>query len=167
MNIVVLFGLPGVGKTYVGKDFEKEFEFYFYDGDSDIPEDMKRALHKNQVISEDMRERFSHNMIKHVEYLLTRHKKIIIAQTFLKEKFRRIFLQKFPFAKFILITTSDILRESRYDARKEWFLGIDYLRKMSLLFDEPHVPYITIDNSKNGEKHVMGQIEKMITLENQ
>jgi shikimate kinase len=36
MQLLVLFGLPGTGKTYVGKILEKDFGFFLHDGDTDL-----------------------------------------------------------------------------------------------------------------------------------
>ena len=44
MSLIILFGLPGTGKTYVGKVFEKYFDYYFYDGDNDLTPEMREAI---------------------------------------------------------------------------------------------------------------------------
>ncbi|MBU1203208.1 hypothetical protein KKH39_04180 [Patescibacteria group bacterium] len=36
--IIFLFGQPGAGKNFVGDVIAKNFDFYHYDADSDIPQ---------------------------------------------------------------------------------------------------------------------------------
>ena len=51
MSLIILFGLAGDGKTYVGKIFEKYFNYYFYDGDNDLTEEMKEAIKTKTVFT--------------------------------------------------------------------------------------------------------------------
>lgn len=44
MQVIILFGLPGAGKTCVGKILEEYFNFYLYDGDIDLPDNIKDAI---------------------------------------------------------------------------------------------------------------------------
>lgn len=42
--LLILFGLPGCGKNYVGEILQSSFGFYFYDGDDALTDDMRDCL---------------------------------------------------------------------------------------------------------------------------
>lgn len=56
--IIVLFGLPSVGKNYAGNILKENFEFFLYDGDNDLSKKMRQALMSKKVINDAMQEGF-------------------------------------------------------------------------------------------------------------
>ncbi|HEX7542778.1 MAG TPA: shikimate kinase, partial [Patescibacteria group bacterium] len=105
MSLIILFGLPGTGKTFVGKIFEKYFDYYFYDGDNDLTEEMKEAIKVQRVFTNQMRDVFFEKLIKSIVNLKFKQKKLVVVQTFIKEKYRVKLINKIPEAKFILVET--------------------------------------------------------------
>lgn len=158
MKIFILFGLPGTGKTFVGKIFEKYFGFYFYDGDVDLTEEMKIAIASQSPITDEMRDRFFGNLIENIGKLTKQHKKIVVAQTFIKEKYRKQMLEKVPQSEFIFIDTPTNLREKRLAERTYYPLEKAYARIMSKNFDMPEVAHRVIKNNVEGEEKVVEQI---------
>src|ERR1039457_2364616 len=103
MSLFIIFGLPGAGKTYVSRIFEKNFGFYFYEGDDELTEEMKLAIESKTVFSDLMRDEFFQKLILKIKILATEHENIVIAQTFIKEKYRKSLLDQIPQAKFLLV----------------------------------------------------------------
>src|SRR3989344_7341030 len=103
MEIIVLFGFPAAGKTFVGKILQKYYGYYLHDGDINLPETMKNAIKTQSLITDTMRDIFFQNIIKSCKQLKTRHKKIVIPQTFIKEKYRELFIKEIPKVKLILV----------------------------------------------------------------
>lgn len=147
MSLVVLFGLPGTGKSFVGKVFEKYFDYYFYDGDNDLTEEMKEAIKIQKVFTDRMRDVFFEKLIGNIQELKSRHKRLAVAQTFIKEKYRVNLIGKIPETKFILIKTKKSIREKRLAQRISYPLEIEYARKMKLNFDKPVINHLTIINN--------------------
>jgi len=162
MKLFIFFGLPGAGKTYVAKVAEKYFDYQLYDGDNDLTPEMLKSIHSQSTISDDMRDVFFENLIESVKDLLTGYEKIIIHQTFIKEKYREHFLKAFPEATFVLIKTNAKIREKRLRERKEFPLDEAYARKMVRLFDRPDIKHMTIQNNFDGEKYIKEQLEKIL-----
>ncbi len=164
MQIYVAFGLPGSGKTFIGKIFQKNFDYYFFDGDQDLSDEMKQAIQKRAVVTNDMRNAFFRALIKSVKEIALKYDKIIIAQTFIKEKHRNQFLSEFPDAKFILVKTTMVIQESRLIKRGSNSLNLEYLKKMYLNFDKPQIDYKVINNNTEGKESVKEQIQKLLNL---
>lgn len=161
-TLLVIFGLPGAGKTYVGKVLEKYFGFYYYDGDTDLDDEMKQAIQTKSHFTDSMRENFFHRLQKSISTLQKQHTKIAVSQTFIKEQYRKEFLQRFPHARFILVQTEEALREKRLAQRKELPLDADYARFMVKHFEVPQIPHNEIENNTEGEENLKKQFRQLI-----
>lgn len=161
MSLIILFGLPGTGKTYVGKVFKKYFDYYFYEGDNDLTEEMKVAIKTKIVFTDRMRNVFFKILINKIRDLSTQHKKLVIAQTFIKEKYRLDLLKKIPKTKFILIETKKEIREKRLQKRVDYPLDLKYARKIETNFDKPIINCQIISNNYEGEEDIKKQVVKL------
>lgn len=162
MSPVILFGLPGTGKTFVGKIFEKYFNYYFYDGDNDLTPEMKVAIKTKTVFTDKMRGAFFEILINKTKALAEKHTKLVVAQTFIKEKYRIDLLKKIPKAKFILVETKKDIREKRLMERVNYPLDLEYARKMDTNFDKPIIDHVIITNNSYGEENIMKQIQQFV-----
>jgi gluconate kinase len=166
MSLVILFGLPGTGKTYVGKIFEKYFDYYFYEGDNDLSQEMKQAIKEKKVFTDQMRDVFFKKLIDKIQNLLalsevegkTKHKNLVVAQTFIREKYRINLINKIPETEFILVKTKKSIREKRLNLRKDYPIEMEYARKMCLNFDKPLIDHLIIINNDDGDKNIKEQI---------
>jgi gluconate kinase len=159
--IYVTFGLPGAGKTYAARVFER-FGFFVHDADVDLPEDMRTAIATQQPVSDEMRDRFFQNITAHVERLRPEHEKLVVAQTFLKEKYRQRFLDHFPQAQFVLVEADNPIRERRLERRTHQPLDPAYTRRMVSLFEPPYIPHMLINNNADGATHLEAQIAALL-----
>ncbi len=157
-QLLILFGLPGAGKSYVGEIINNHYGYFLYDGDKEIPLEMKKALLERKPVSEKMRQKFQERIFKKIIELNKRHNKLVFMQALLKDDLRQKIHQTFPQAKFFLIKCPDEIREARYIKRNEFNLGLSYLRKTSVLFEEPTIPYTQINNKKNGSEEIIKQL---------
>lgn len=162
MSLIILFGLPGTGKTYVGKLFEKYFDYYFYEGDNDLTPEMKVAIKTKTVFTDKMRGIFFEILINKIKALAEKHTKLVVTQTFIKEKYRLQLIKVVPEAEFILIKTKKSIREKRLLERIDYPLDLKYARKMEINFDKPIIDHVTINNNSYGEKNIMKQIQQFV-----
>jgi len=152
--ILIIFGKPGAGKSYIAEILEKSFGYFSYNGDDALPPDMKEKLFLKAEVTDDMRRRFLDNMIFAINKLSKQHAKLVVHQTFLKEFMREHVLATFPIAKFLLIETENSIRENRYMQRKYFNLGLPYLRHMTDLFEPVSIPHMTLNNNKEGTEDI-------------
>ncbi|MEK7634149.1 MAG: AAA family ATPase [Patescibacteria group bacterium] len=160
MSLIALFGLPGTGKTFVGKVFEKYFNYYFYDGDNDLTLEMKQAIKTKTVFTDEMRNVFFEILISKIQNIKLKHKKLVVSQTFIKEKYRLNLLKKIPEAKFILIKTKGSIRKKRLEERFNYPLEKEYAGKMCKNFEKPIINHLIIINDEDGEESVIKQIQQ-------
>ncbi|KKP60789.1 MAG: hypothetical protein UR56_C0019G0014 [Candidatus Roizmanbacteria bacterium GW2011_GWC2_34_23] len=162
MSLIILFGLPGTGKTYVGKIFEKYFDYYFYEGDNDLTPEMKAAIKTKTVFTDQMRDVFFERLIGNIQELTKKHKKLVVAQTFIKEKYRLQLIKVIPETKFVLVETKKEIREKRLQKRANYPLDLEYARIMELNFESPNINHLTIINDEDGEENIKKQIKLKI-----
>ena len=162
MSLIILFGLPGTGKTYVGKIFEKYFDYHFYDGDNDLTEEMKEAIKVQRVFTDKMRDAYFKILISKIQDLKSKHKNLVVAQTFIKEKYRLNLIEKISDAKFVLVEAKKEIREKRLQERVDYPLDLEYARKMEINFDEPIINHLKIINNEEGDKNIKKQIKLKI-----
>jgi len=162
MSLIILFGLPGTGKTYVGKIFEKYFDYHFYDGDNDLTEEMKEAIKVQRVFTDKMRDAYFKILISKIQDLKSKHKNLVVAQTFIKEKYRLNLIEKISDAKFVLVEAKKEIREKRLQERVDYPLDLEYAGKMELNFDKPIVNHQIIINNNDGEENIKKQIVSVI-----
>lgn len=164
MSLIILFGLPGTGKTYVGKIFEKYFNYFFYDGDNDLTPEMKEAIKTKTVFTDEMRDRFFKILISKIQDLESKIKNLAVAQTFIKERYRVSLINKIPETKFVLIETKTSIREKRLTERINYPLDLEYARKMEINFDKPIINHIIIVNDEYGEENIKKQIKNIVVV---
>jgi gluconokinase len=157
-SLLIIFGKPGAGKSYVADILHDSFGYTIHNGDEDLPADMKLALQNKLPITDNMRKHFLDNIIASARILSKQHLKLVIDQTFLREFMRKQFLDNFPDAQCILIESGDALREKRYMKRGYFNLGLLYLRHMTKLFEAPRIPHTVIYNNVDGHTTIHKQI---------
>lgn len=162
MKLFIFFGLPGAGKTFSAKVAEKYFGYHLYDGDNDLTREMHNAIEKQKKISDEMRDVFFTNLIQSVKELEEKYERLIIHQTFIKEKYREQFLKALPETTFVLVQADTKIREKRLDERTIYPLDKEYARKMTMLFGEPKIPHMTLHNNEEGEESLKKQLVEIL-----
>ncbi len=160
-TLFITFGLPGAGKSYVARVFN-EFGFFVHDGDDDLTDEMKIAIATQKPINDAMRDAFFDQIIQSIYQLKPIHPRLVVAQTFIKEKYRLRVREHFPEAQFILVEADTNVRETRLAHRSHQMLDMDYARKMSTIFEPPRIDHLIIDNDGNGENSIKQQIEAIL-----
>jgi gluconate kinase len=162
MKLFVFFGLPGAGKTFAAQAAEKYFDYHIYDGDINLTEEMLNAIKNQSVITDAMRDIFFARLIQSTKKLSQKYDKLIIHQTFIKEKYRKQFFSEIPQAKFVLIQTDTSLRENRLKMRKYFPLDEAYARNMVNLFDKALLKHEIIQNNNDGDEAIKEQLQKIL-----
>jgi gluconate kinase len=158
--IVVLFGLLGCGKNYVGKIFE-EFGFHFYDADQDLTPMMKNAILNHQVFTDEMRDEYFDIVISRIAELKECHKDLVVAQALFKNKHRQKILKAFPDAQFIWIQSALELISERLTARANHIAGKSYGELVNSHFETPTIPCEILMNN-DGREEVLDQIKSIL-----
>ena len=124
-------------------------------------EAIKYAIETNSRITDSMRDEFFEKLYASIEKELHIHNNLIVAQTFIKERFRTQVLKRFPGAKFILVKAYPRVREQRIATRATMPLNKVYARKMVRRFEKPAIKHQVIGNNENGKTASLRQFKQL------
>ena len=157
--MIILFGTPGVGKSFVGKILAHDYGYYFYDADVDLTPEMIKAVKTQTLYTDEMRDHYFAIVIKKMAALKLQQPKLVMAQALAKEKNRQQILTQFPEATFMLIEATEANIEKRIRSRVDW-ISIDYAKKIRNIFEKPQLKHFVLDNNED-ESHIKQQLEQL------
>lgn len=159
--LIVLFGLSGSGKNFVGDILQNHFGFHFWDADDALPLDMQESIKNKQAFTQDMRDRFTRIIIQTIGELQKTHQDLVISQALYKEINRKQIHDVFKEAHFVHIEASLETITARLKQRNST-IDEAYARKISVNFEAPSLPHVKITNNGN-QQLVMDQIRPLLT----
>lgn len=156
--IVFLFGLPGVGKTYIGQLMQRELGVCYWDGDEALTEEMKRAVRNEQSFSRQMTADLTSTIINQIQTLRQTHDFVIVSQAMLREVDRQTFREQFDDIHFIYIRCeADAVITQRITQRAD-FVTVSYCDKLMKLFEAHRgdaEAYPSIDNNNKTDEELI------------
>jgi gluconate kinase len=159
--LLILFGLPGAGKSFVGQLLRSEFGFAFHEADDDIPDDYRQQVLAGRVVGEPMRDDYHRHLIERIAELQLAHLRLAVAAPLLRDRHRQWIHERFPGAVFVLVQCDQRSWQARLAARTHT-VSLDYARKVAGLYELATVPYVTLDDSADGPEVVRRQIEQIL-----
>jgi len=156
--LVVLFGLAGSGKNYIGEMLGNNYGFTYWDADAMLTPAMQSAIDQNQEFTQDMRDEFTTEVIAQIKKLHNENSNLIVSQALYKEKNRQEILTAFPKAKLIWIKTSPEKIAEHLQMRNSKVTK-DYAQLISKHFEEPPATYGIIKNTTYNE--IISQWDKL------
>lgn len=160
--LIILFGLAGSGKNYVGDILANHYNYYFWDADAALPPEMKQCIKEKKVFTQDMRDQFTAAMIEKIRTLQLEHKDLVIAQALYKEKNRNQLLTALNDAILIQIVANPEIIHQRLVKR---FDEVDpsYADKISQGFEQPSASIKMIYNNSDQE-HILKQLDQLFNV---
>lgn len=160
-SLVIVFGMPGAGKSYVAQVLAGQFGYFQVNGDEALPADMKKKILEKSDVTSDMRTRFVENIIAGIGHVPDSETKIVVHQALIKEHMRGQLAHAYPDAVFIWVRSDDGVLKKRYMKRDYFNLGLAYLQVMIDAFEPPKKPYIGVDNTADGPDEVVRQLKTL------
>jgi|GEM_PF-3064744 len=87
--IIILFGLSGSGKTYIGNILAKYFDFFHFDADQLLTDEMNRYIAENKSFNIDMLEILTQLIIDKISHLKEIYPRLVISQGLYRNKNRQ------------------------------------------------------------------------------
>ncbi len=152
-NLVFLFGLAGVGKSYVGRVLAERFGYAAYDLDSDLTPAMRRAIADRIAFTEQMRDEFFDVVESRITELVAVYPRLVLTQGAYKERHRMKISQCHPEIKFVWIDAPVEILRQRLATRAD-SIAPDYAFRIMSNFEPPGDPAalrLLNDTSSHGE----------------
>lgn len=145
--LLVLLGLLGSGKNYVGEIVRDDYGMFFYDADTDLTPDMREVIQQERLVPDAVRDAFFEKVVEHLKQLHAREDRLVCAQAMYREKHRELIQNAFPDAQFILVQSRPDLIASHLRHRKNGVVSIEYARKIEPSFEVPRLKHFGLDNT--------------------
>jgi len=160
--IIFLFGLPGVGKNFLGDLISKKYGLPFYDGDNEMGAEAKKLISEGKIIPQKLRDEYFQKIIYNMLLLKDTSKVSIVVQTLAKEENRKQLLDIFKDdIKFVFLTADKQTILRRLKARKNHIVKPEYLETVITYYEDPDIPHIAIDTGK-GLSYIFQEMDKII-----
>ena len=167
--IYVLFGPPGVGKTYIGGLVAKSKGWHFFDADTIyLNDDELRYLLSSGKYDQGVRDKFVNKLTLTVEYMLGKYhgKDLIIAEAFTKEKNRAEFMKYFDDqVSYIMIHASRDLALERIIARmkkENHVVDQDIFEFIWDEFETPEIPHKILRNIDKTDGEIYEEFNNLL-----
>jgi len=154
--LIILFGLPGVGKTVAGELLAREFGFDFIDADDLLSDDIRQRLQHpaSEADAEAARDAWYAHIVAVLASRLAMNRRVVFAQALIQQKHRDLLHGHFPFARFVLLTADESILAGRL-ADRDHFLPPERGAQLRALFEPVTVPHAVIAN--NGDRPQLRQ----------
>ncbi len=166
--VIVLFGLPGAGKSYLGKLLEKAYGFTFLEGDNALTDDMKECVKNKESFTQEMRDKFTQILIDRISLVkkVTNNAPVVLSQALFKRKNREEIQEAFPGCFFVHVTSSADILFSRLLKRGD-DVTPGYAEKIMPyleLPDDDALNTFTVNNDEEGGEACVKEINRYISL---
>ncbi|MCC7447763.1 MAG: hypothetical protein IT324_10115 [Anaerolineae bacterium] len=162
MTIIVLFGLSGAGKNYVGRVLHEHYSYCFRDGDDDLPPDMRAAIERKEIVTDSMRLQHASNIVERLRLLGQSYPKVTLAAGLFKEKHRQYIVSHLPEVQFLLVTAAPDVIQMRLSRRHNHLSDLTYAAKIHAQFEPPQIPHAVIVNDVDGTTNIVRQLDRIL-----
>jgi gluconate kinase len=159
--LLILFGLPGVGKSFAGQVLHSDFGFAFHEADDDIPDDYRQLVLAGEVVGEPMRDAYHRHLLDRIGALYAVHPRLAVAAPLLRDRHRHWIHQRFARAIFILVRCDQPAWEARLGERTHT-ISLGYARKVAGLFEPVTLSHFVLENSADGPGDLRAQISGIL-----
>lgn len=158
--LIILFGLAGAGKNFVGNILAEHFGYTFWDADDVLTDEMVDCIANKKMFTQPMRDRFVQIIINEITLRLQKHPNLVVSQALYREDNRATLYQSFPDALYIHVSADFPVISKRIHTRNN---NIDeaYANQMNQFFEMPSFPHKVLINNKD-KKAVIKQLNNIL-----
>ena len=122
---------------------------------------LKEALANKAPFTLEMRSRFFERVHSRVDNLLTNTNRLAVANAFINNRFREEFLERFPFAEFVIVQVARNIRSERIYGRLNHVIPPELTVKMGDQFEDITIPHTVIRNDVSANE-LDSQLKKLV-----
>jgi carbohydrate kinase (thermoresistant glucokinase family) len=144
-----LFGKAGSGKSHIGRLASRRYGFHFHDADEDLPERFRRAIERQEKVSDEVREEYFENVIATIRRLMLAHQDVCVCQALVRNKYREKIQETIPSVEFVWVDAPDDVIASRLENRAGHLAPSGYAEMVNRIFEPPTVAHVRFENGND------------------
>jgi gluconate kinase len=165
---LLFFGPPGVGKSTVGEQFSRRFNFDFYEGDQEMTDEEKKLVSTGGW-DDAHREALLERTAQKINLLHDQSETGLVTSIAMTKQWMREFLSERTdtFLQFVLVISilsqleMEALVEKRHQAGHP--ITVEAFKKYTAAFDQPTMPHHVIQNphDPNKQEELFAQMDAL------
>ncbi len=152
-NLIIIYGLPGSGKTTIAEAIAAAFRAHVCDWDDCIPPAIKKKIRKKTLPTEEERDALIGQYIGRIAEMLTAYP-VVASCSLPFRRHRQQIRQHFPGVLFLYLDAPFAVLQQRLSRRQRHFFNPALLEKLWHLQEPPDADHICIDAGQDKEKVV-------------
>lgn len=161
--IIILFGLSGAGKSYIGEIVKENFYFYHLDADTLLTAPMQECIENKTQFTQEMRNEHCEIILSHLKNIQKTHENIVVSMGLYKELNRKQIQKNLTNACFILVTTPFASILERIKSRNN-LVDIEYATKISQNFEPPQIKHSILINDNKEYPLLLQELNSILEI---
>lgn len=157
--VIILFGLAGSGKNFVGQILAQQFNYHYWDADEQMTDEMQGCITHGQLFTQEIRDKFTQNIIAEISRLSLNHPNLVISWALYKEKNRLDIQIQFPDALFIQVKANAKIISQRLKSRRNG-VSEEYAKKIAIHYELPNLPHMDLFNDSD-KTNIVNQLKNI------
>lgn len=150
-NLILLFGISGAGKTFVGELVSNRLGYFHYELDHDLTPAMRAAIAAKRSFTEDERDEYFELVTRRIQEISARYPKAVFTQGVYKERHRALLRQRVPGLETIWIKAPPDVVQGRLQVR-EGGVSADYADIIARNFEAPRAGLVLLNDQVPAEE---------------
>jgi gluconokinase len=162
IQVVMVAGIAGVGKTTVGRFLAADLGWNFCEGDDFHPPGNLKKMMAGVPLTDEDRWPWLEGLKTLVHTAVREEKSLVVACSLLKESYRRYLIDDLDPVRVVFLTADEHLVKERLGSRSPHYFPKELLQSQLEAWEEPKEG-LTVDASQ-GLEEIIAEIKKKLRL---
>jgi gluconokinase len=166
LQIIILMGVSGSGKTTIGQRLAKDLGWQFFEGDDFHPQRNVEKMQQGIPLTDEDRLPWLQTLRNRIHDLLATSQRAVVTCSALKQAYRQRLTEGYPQVSFVYLRGDYDLIRRRLKSREHQFMNPDLLTSQFETLEEPEdVPSVDIIEPPDAIVPKIRQMLKLMPME--
>jgi predicted kinase len=152
--VIIIFGLPGSGKSYFAKALAVQLQATYINSDN-----IRQSLEKHNSYSTEDKYAVYDLMLKKMLSAATKHKTVIVDATFYKNRLKKRFSSYIPSSKRIffieIVASEELIHKRLSNKRDDSDADFAVYKKIKSEWEEAYFPHLVLESTNRNIREML------------